>query len=229
MEVIKTLINNGLFVDIIKLLLYINYVDTTIFYLCQIKTKLSLNVLLETKCSNVVNIMGYLLSFDDMVEVNNIELRNDYAYIMELLGYDENGKSTNISHAFIIVDDYVVESYINNKSVDINKIGDVELLNNTIKSLGVKYNKDTWKVLTNYIEPDDNTKIIKSMTMRYKYDTQKIINKINELIDISIHKLTKTDENIGMKYLIFLSENLEYNEALSYLSEFKDEVNKLFT
>lgn len=199
----------------IKLLLfsgmekYMDLIDTCI------RTNLSREQVLETKCAFTTAALTYLLDLDDPEEMKEMKFSPTYLYRIYLIGKSEEGYSTSISHTFYLI--YfgrwiILESYIGLYGFRYHMV-DINQLISIMSKLENLWSPQLWEDITGIREDNKITHHVHILIKRYESD----INL----------------RNIALRYLTLISKaedmliNLDPDDEL--LSLFSDNNDKYET
>lgn len=204
----------------VKLLLYIDELDIDEVFDACIKTSLSLDKVIESKCGTTQTAISYLLSFSNPIkEPQDIVINK--AYHIQLQGISDNGNFTDTGHAFILLNNsnnwFMIDSYIGHRRLTC-KIITLQTILNLLSELKQTFNEDLWFLLTECENNDNNTTKLLSLIYQYDYSDTDINENFIQIVQRAKERLKNEDIGISDDHLCLLSPNLNKQEADEYLN-----------
>lgn len=206
------------------LLTYLDVLDIDdLFYACM-RTNLSTEEVLKTKCGTTFMTIHYLLSFiNPVAKINNFH--SNKAYSVEMQGVSINGNMVhrnNTGHCFILMNDgtnwLMIDSYIGERELSY-KIIDPESINNMLSKIRDQFTNNLWLELTgcDTNADDDTTSKMNVLMFEYDYSCSNMNERFVEIIESAKKRLNQELIGIDDSYLSLLSPNLDITYANNYL------------
>lgn len=210
-----------------KLLLYNNWSDADDFDMCLERTKLTIDQLLETKCSTTKDALMYLFDFHH----TKYQTLNK-AIIITLQGY-VGDKLSDTGHVLTIIPSngtFLIDSYYSCRGLVITPIDENTVLSTLekLEELTVQFTPSLWQDITGCPYIPDGTEVITLEIAYNDFNTNHVKQRFKDLVTDVLNKIQTAlelettytvDEIIRNKELRYVYNNLSDDKIMYLLSE----------
>jgi len=199
-----------LFPTAVRLIHYIGLEDCDYVYEVNMNFNTPIDTILNTRCGSTFNTVKFLLDLSaESFPVNNLnQLDINYAYRIELIGYNEDDTEIETGHIFLLIwlgNWFMVDSYFPDRTLTIDSMN-ISELDVKITNISLNFSQELWKDITyhdSYNIPDSITVSIDA----FKFDSVNVDSRIDkrfkELVLLALEHL-KTDAGQSDEYVAIL-------------------------